>query len=94
MDTYIESTGDGNGNQYWPIVRRVRILMPNCKVLSTGAKLVDLPGVRDSNAARNKVASEVSHTDSYLTLKFLVCREQCAHGPISIHLSLFKNLLY
>ncbi len=60
MDAYIESTDEGTGNQYWPIVKCVKIFIPNCKVCSTGARLVDLPGVRDSNAARDKVARNVS----------------------------------
>ncbi|KAL0573916.1 hypothetical protein V5O48_008036 [Marasmius crinis-equi] len=40
---------------YWPLIRVVRI---RCRApcLSTGAILVDLPGVGDSNIARNNVA--------------------------------------
>ena len=45
--------------QYWPIVKHVRLRMPNCDVLGSGAVLVDLPGVRDSNAARDRIAKEV-----------------------------------
>jgi hypothetical protein len=39
----------------WPLVRVCRI-QHNWPVLATGAMLVDLPGVRDVNAARGRVA--------------------------------------
>ncbi|KAJ3849668.1 Dynamin family-domain-containing protein [Lentinula lateritia] len=39
----------------WPLVREVHIRC-NAKCLSTGATLVDLPGIGDSNAARSAVA--------------------------------------
>lgn len=42
---------------YWPLVRVVRIYTKAC-ALSTGATLVDLPGIFDSNAARVAVAKE------------------------------------
>ena len=45
----------GNGRQDWPLIRKVVLYGP-WEVLSTGACLVDLPGVRDANSARAKVA--------------------------------------
>jgi len=59
IDRYIDSTSDGVsvGNEFWPIVKIVRISGP-FRVLSSGARFVDLPGVRDSNAARDKIAKE------------------------------------
>ncbi|KAL9712639.1 hypothetical protein Ac2012v2_003876 [Leucoagaricus gongylophorus] len=41
----------------WPLIRQVNV---RCKAaaLSTGAVLVDLPGVADANAARNNVAKD------------------------------------
>lgn len=39
----------------WPLVKVCR-LRHNWPVLATGAMLVDLPGVRDANAARGRVA--------------------------------------
>ena len=59
---YIESGDVGNGGDYWPIVKHVTIRVPNCRVCSSGAVLVDLPGVGDSNAARDKIAKDVSIT--------------------------------
>lgn len=41
---------------YWPIIKVVKIFLKS-KVLKSGAILVDLPGVKDSNAARNAVSS-------------------------------------
>ncbi|RAL09954.1 uncharacterized protein BO97DRAFT_445045 [Aspergillus homomorphus CBS 101889] len=41
----------------WPLVRVVRVFVP-AKALSTGAVLVDLPGIYDSNAARVAVAND------------------------------------
>ncbi|PIL36747.1 hypothetical protein GSI_00436 [Ganoderma sinense ZZ0214-1] len=42
---------------YWPLIRQVRVWC-NAKALSTGAVLVDLPGVADANAARNNIAKD------------------------------------
>ncbi|THV08632.1 hypothetical protein K435DRAFT_883341 [Dendrothele bispora CBS 962.96] len=46
---------DVNGPAFWPLVRQVNV---RCKAacLSTGAILVDLPGVADANAARAGIA--------------------------------------
>ncbi|QDS73746.1 hypothetical protein FKW77_004922 [Venturia effusa] len=41
--------------EYWPLIKVVRIYT-RADALSTGAVLVDLPGVQDSNAARGAVA--------------------------------------
>jgi hypothetical protein len=41
----------------WPLIRQVRIKCRS-KALSSGAVIVDLPGVGDANAARNAVAKE------------------------------------
>ncbi|KAI0854147.1 Dynamin family-domain-containing protein [Daldinia vernicosa] len=43
--------------EYWPLIKVVRIYT-KAKALSTGAVLVDLPGVQDSNAARAAVAEK------------------------------------
>ncbi|KAI1640119.1 hypothetical protein F4809DRAFT_562582 [Biscogniauxia mediterranea] len=42
--------------EYWPLIKVVRIYT-KADALSTGAVLVDLPGVQDSNAARAAVAA-------------------------------------
>lgn len=60
IDKYIETADPGVGNQYWPIVKKVTVRLPDCDACSSGAVLVDLPGVRDSNAARDKIARDVS----------------------------------
>ncbi|KAG0709519.1 hypothetical protein DFH29DRAFT_869853 [Suillus ampliporus] len=41
----------------WPLIRQVNVRC-NAKALSTGAILVDLPGVADVNAARNSIAKD------------------------------------
>ncbi|RXW25223.1 hypothetical protein EST38_g555 [Candolleomyces aberdarensis] len=41
----------------WPLIRQVNVRCP-AKALSTGAILVDLPGVADANAARNNIAKD------------------------------------
>ncbi|KAI1353072.1 hypothetical protein F5Y01DRAFT_303528 [Xylaria sp. FL0043] len=43
--------------QLWPLIKVVRIYT-KADVLSTGAVIVDLPGVQDSNAARAAVAAD------------------------------------
>ncbi|KAI8631989.1 hypothetical protein F5Y19DRAFT_382458 [Xylariaceae sp. FL1651] len=42
--------------EYWPLIKVVRIFT-KASALSTGAVIVDLPGVQDSNAARAAVAA-------------------------------------
>ena len=46
-----------DGPAYWPLIRQVRVRC-NARALSTGAILVDLPGVADANAARNNIAKD------------------------------------
>ncbi|XP_066288368.1 uncharacterized protein [Branchiostoma lanceolatum] len=68
IDRYVDSmdappargpgSRDKSGGQLWPIVKRVKVQIPNCDVCSSGAILVDLPGVRDSNAARDNIAKQ------------------------------------
>lgn len=41
----------------WPLIRQVNVRCPS-KALSTGAVLVDLPGVADANAARNNISKD------------------------------------
>ncbi|KAI4596491.1 hypothetical protein KJ359_005245 [Pestalotiopsis sp. 9143b] len=43
--------------EYWPMVKVVRVYT-KARALSTGARIVDLPGVQDSNAARAAVADQ------------------------------------
>ncbi|KAI0148196.1 hypothetical protein F4776DRAFT_606585 [Hypoxylon sp. NC0597] len=43
--------------EYWPLIKVVRIYT-KANALSTGAVIVDLPGVQDSNAARAAVAEK------------------------------------
>jgi len=57
---YIESCDVGNGGDFWPIVKHVSVRIPHCNACSSGAVLVDLPGIGDSNAARDKIAKNVS----------------------------------
>lgn len=55
FDNSITSTP--STTEYWPFVRVVRIYV-KAKALSTGATLVDLPSIIDSNAQRAAVAQE------------------------------------
>lgn len=48
---------DPNGPAFWPLIRQVNVRC-NAAALSTGALLVDLPGVADANAARNNIAKD------------------------------------
>ncbi|XP_052816838.1 uncharacterized protein LOC128243248 isoform X1 [Mya arenaria] len=57
IEKYIENLDSGTGGQYWPIVKHVKLRMPHCDVCSSGTTLVDLPGSRDSNAARDEIAN-------------------------------------
>ncbi|KAE8368221.1 hypothetical protein BDV27DRAFT_168356 [Aspergillus caelatus] len=67
LKSYIDSKGKRRGSKnasqrgsdigLWPLIRVVRIYV-KAKALSTGAVLVDLPGIFDSNAARVAVAED------------------------------------
>jgi hypothetical protein len=46
-----------HGPALWPLIRQVNVRC-NAQALSTGAVLVDLPGVADANAARNSIAKD------------------------------------
>lgn len=46
---------NSEGPAFWPLIRQVNVRC-NSQALSTGAVLVDLPGVADANAARNSIA--------------------------------------
>ncbi|KAI0786384.1 hypothetical protein C8Q75DRAFT_771545 [Abortiporus biennis] len=51
------SDDDPDGPAFWPLIRQVNVHC-NAACLSTGAILVDLPGVADANAARNNIAKD------------------------------------
>ncbi|KAI9789949.1 MAG: hypothetical protein M1835_001330 [Candelina submexicana] len=64
VDSKEKTTGDKEKNkknkekremEYWPLIRVVKLYI-KAPALSTGAVIVDLPGVHDSNAARAAVA--------------------------------------
>lgn len=55
INSYVYRMGNGDQPQTWPLIRKVQLQGP-WLVLNSGAILVDLPGVKDSNAARAKVA--------------------------------------
>ena len=59
VNGYIRSSDQVTGGQFWPIVKHVQLFIPDCDVCSSGVTLVDLPGVRDSNTARDNIAKEV-----------------------------------
>ncbi|KAI0538109.1 hypothetical protein GGR58DRAFT_513346 [Xylaria digitata] len=67
MQHYVDSKEKSTGSiskkeradalmEYWPLIKVVRIFT-KANALSTGAVVVDLPGVQDSNAARAAVAA-------------------------------------
>ncbi|XP_038244633.1 uncharacterized protein LOC119850538 isoform X4 [Dermochelys coriacea] len=58
IDSRTDNLRDMKGGEFWPIVKCVKIRVPGANVLKTGAVLVDLPGIRDSNAARDNAAKE------------------------------------
>ena len=52
-----DDVDDLDGPAFWPLIRQVQVKC-NASALSTGAILVDLPGVADANAARNNIAKD------------------------------------
>jgi hypothetical protein len=55
INDYVYRKGNGKEPQTWPLIRKV-VLHGPWEALSTGACLVDLPGVRDANVARANVS--------------------------------------
>ncbi|KAJ7338267.1 hypothetical protein JRQ81_011016 [Phrynocephalus forsythii] len=60
IDSQTDNLREMKGGEFWPIVKCVRICLAHSEVLKTGAVLVDLPGIRDSNTARDRAAKEHS----------------------------------
>ncbi|KAK3352312.1 hypothetical protein B0T25DRAFT_181918 [Lasiosphaeria hispida] len=59
LQVYLDSREKGSDKnmEFWPLIKVVRIYT-KATALSTGACLVDLPGIQDSNAARAAVAAK------------------------------------
>ena len=53
-EQYVDSSASSDEGALWPLVRRVRLSGP-WAVLAGGAVLVDAPGLRDDNSARDAV---------------------------------------
>jgi hypothetical protein len=51
--------------EIWPLIKLVKIRC-NAQALSTGAILVDLPGVADANAARGQIAKDYMKTANFV----------------------------
>ncbi|OIW28489.1 hypothetical protein CONLIGDRAFT_578624 [Coniochaeta ligniaria NRRL 30616] len=56
VDSKEKTAATGQTMEFWPLIKVVRIYT-KATALSTGAVIVDLPGVQDSNAARAAVAA-------------------------------------
>ena len=61
-------------------MKHVSIRIPRCTACSSGAVLVDLPGIGDSNAARDKIAKNVCMETSPFCLDVCLC---CARMCLS-----------
>lgn len=68
LQTYVDSKEKATDDkkqkkemEYWPLIKVVKIFT-KADALSTGAVIVDLPGVHDSNAARSAVAQNYMKT--------------------------------
>ncbi|KAK2786573.1 hypothetical protein FQN52_007747 [Onygenales sp. PD_12] len=59
--------------EFWPLVRVVR-LYTKAPALATGAVIVDLPGLQDSNAARGAVAARYIEKCSFLWIAAPITR--------------------
>eukprot|EP00523_Entomoneis_sp_CCMP467_P001275 CAMPEP_0168755338 /NCGR_PEP_ID=MMETSP0724-20121128/20012_1 /TAXON_ID=265536 /ORGANISM="Amphiprora sp., Strain CCMP467" /LENGTH=1052 /DNA_ID=CAMNT_0008803939 /DNA_START=109 /DNA_END=3267 /DNA_ORIENTATION=- len=55
INDYVYGEGNGEGPQTWPLIRKCVLFGP-WPLLSLGGRLVDLPGIQDSNSTRAKVA--------------------------------------
>mmetsp|Transcript_19729 Transcript_19729/g.54804 ORF Transcript_19729/g.54804 Transcript_19729/m.54804 type:complete len:1112 (-) Transcript_19729:310-3645(-) len=57
IEQFVDSSNEGT-KSFWPIVKMMRMRSCKWNVLKTGAKLVDAPGVRDDNSARDGVVQK------------------------------------
>ncbi|KAF9873092.1 hypothetical protein CkaCkLH20_09602 [Colletotrichum karsti] len=59
IEPYVDSSDkdDDEAVSYWPMVKGVRIFT-KAEALSNGVRIVDLPGLQDSDAARTAIASD------------------------------------
>jgi len=66
--------------QFWPIVKKVTIRLSGCDVVSSGAILMDLPGLGGSSTARDNIVKDVSimtvQCKNISFLLFFVLKEQ------------------
>jgi len=58
MEQFVDSRNSDAPGQLWPLVRMVRMRSNKWTTLRTGAKIVDAPGVRDDNRARDGVVKK------------------------------------
>lgn len=67
IEVYADSSNQKTDIAYWPLVKRIRMKGP-WEVLKSGSVLVDAPGVRDDNSARDQIVK------NYLKVHFiLIC---------------------
>ncbi|KAK2807354.1 hypothetical protein FQN51_003178 [Onygenales sp. PD_10] len=69
----LESKTEQRSMEFWPLVRVVH-LYTKSRVLATGAVIVDLPGLLDSNAARGAVAARYIEKCSFLWIAAPITR--------------------
>jgi hypothetical protein len=55
LEWFVDSSNDESSGSPWPLVRMVRMQSSHWKSLKSGTRLVDAPGIRDSNGARDAV---------------------------------------
>lgn len=75
---------------YWPLIRYLRISV-HSPLLACGAVIVDLPGLGDSNAARNQVAQDfVKKADRFFIVAPVTraVSDKIATGSLPPHLPL------
>lgn len=72
---------------YWPLIRQIKVWCRS-PALATGVILVDLPGVSDSNAARNAVAQDYIKDCNYLWIAAPISRainDKVAKGAVPLY---------
>lgn len=68
IERYADSNNVATDLAYWPIVKKITIQGP-WDALRSGAVLVDAPGVRDDNSARDAVVKGMNHNVVSVTLQ-------------------------
>ncbi|XP_067267164.1 nuclear GTPase SLIP-GC-like isoform X2 [Chanodichthys erythropterus] len=82
--SYIQHSQSSSGNWYWPLVKSVKIKIPNCRELLEHIVLVDIPGSGDCNKIRHDLWKSKLRDCSSVWIISSINRASTDSGPWGI----------